>query len=397
VKFFPVPFTLLAAAAYASSADPALMLSGSDAEQIRRAVAQHADWASGPAGRLRAEAGRCLKEGPWSVTYERPKGLAIDSHDYYSEGTYWWPDPANPNGPYIRKDGHTYPGRFMANKSALNAMSEAVFTLGTAAYLFDDARYAERAVQVMRVWFIDPATRMNPHLEYGQAVRGINSGRGAGIIDTRVLIRAAQGIELLDRTGRLDAETREGVKRWYADFLKWLTTSKKGLDEKKSGNNHASWWTAQAAAFADLTGDRETQHMAFTWLRDELFPKQIRPDGSAPREEARTKALGYSAFNLDAYSITCRIAHAHGVDLWHMQGHGGVTIQSVIGYLLPSLQDPSKWKRDQIVTFDNSGMSYLAFAGIGLNRPDYVKIYRQYEKPSGAWLALVDLITGSIN
>ena len=215
----------------AAGCGAAVLLSPAEAEQLRAAIARGDAAMAAPAGRLRAEAAKLLKEGPWSVTDARPRISGIDPHDYYSEGTYWWPDPKNPAGPYIRKDGHTYPGRFMQNKAAMNAMAEAVFTLGAAAYLFDDAAMRERAARVA----------------------------AAGIIDSRVLIRAARGFDLLERTGKLDPALRDGVRRWFADYATWLTTSRKGLDEKQSGNNHASWWTAQVAAFAGLSGDRAPQ------------------------------------------------------------------------------------------------------------------------------------------
>ena len=126
---------------------------------------------------------------------DRPKDPTIDIHDYYSEAPYWWPNPDNPSGPYIRKDGQANPDRFLWNKAALNSMSDAVFTLGTAAFLLDDSRYAQRAARIVQTWFLNPKTHMNPNLEYAQAVPGVNTGRGAGILEGRVFIRAVQGMD----------------------------------------------------------------------------------------------------------------------------------------------------------------------------------------------------------
>jgi hypothetical protein len=328
------------------------------------------------------------------VTAERPKGLQIDPHEYYSEGPYWWPDPKNPGGPYIRKDGRTNPDRFTANKDALVAMSDAAFSLAAVGYFLDDDRAARRAVSVLSAWFLDPATRMNPNLEYGQAVRGRNTGRGTGIIDTRSLIHVAQGIELLDRAGRLEPGVRERLRGWFADYTKWLTTSAKGLDEKKSGNNHASWWTAQVAAYATVGGDRATAQMAFRWYREEIFAKQIEADGSAPREEERTKSLWYSTFNLEAYTLVCRMAERQGTDLWKVKSAKGATMETVVAHLMPALRDPGSWKKEQITGFETGDLHYLGLAGVGLARPDLVAFYRQKERPGGAWQAFMDLLLG---
>src|SRR5439155_21773098 len=129
--------------------------------------------------------------------------------------------------------------------------------------------FVERAARVLSIWFLDAKTRMNPNLEYGQAVRGINEGRGTGIIDTVSLIYAAQGVRLLEQTQRFDKSVAAGVRQWYADYLRWMTTSVKGLDEKKATNNHATWWTAQAAAYATFTGDEAAKKMA--WERYSTF------------------------------------------------------------------------------------------------------------------------------
>src|ERR1019366_23415 len=161
------------------------------------AIVRKEAWTLESIRHLRADAERRAKEGPWSVTTERPQGIAMDVHDFYSEASYWWPQDGDPKAPYVRRDGQTNPNHFVANKNALVAMSDAVFTLGTAAYLLDDPRYAQRATRDINTWFINPKTRMNPHLDYSQAIRNFNTGRGAGIVDGRVFIRAIQGMEFL--------------------------------------------------------------------------------------------------------------------------------------------------------------------------------------------------------
>lgn len=375
-----------------ADAIPRTLVSPDEADPIHSAIIRKEGWTLAPVKRLRAEADRRIREGPWTVTSDRPEGVVLDPHDYYSEAPYWWPDPANPSGPYVRKDGQTNPTRFTANKNALNSMADAAFTLGAAAYLLDDARYAQRAARILRVWFVDPKTRMNPNLEYSQAIRGSNLGRGAGIIDGRVLIRVIQGMEFLAQTGLWDARDQAAVRKWFEEYLQWLTHSENGQDEKRAGNNHASWWTAQVAAVASFVENRAEMQAAFTYFRDHIFATQIRADGSAPREESRTRSLWYSAFNLEAYVTICRIAQVQGSDLWSVRAKSGATLPTVIDYLEPFLSDPRKWPKEQISDFSSDGLYFLAFAGMGLNRPQHVALFRKLEKSDGAWLALVDLI-----
>jgi hypothetical protein len=348
------------------------------------------------AEKVRRNADAALQAGPWSVTNHRPDGVKAGPNDYYSEGPYWWPDPKNPNGPYVRKDGERNPNRFMGNRSDLGDMCAAVLSLGMGAYFLADKRCAEHAAKVLSVWFVDAQTRMNPNLEFGQAVRGINSGRGTGIIDTVSLIHAAQGVSLLEQEGWLGRGVAEGVRSWFADYLKWMTTSAKGLDEKKATNNHATWWTAQVSAFAALAEDRAAQSMAWDRYRNYLVPTEVEADGSCPREEARTNSLGYSTMNLDGFSVLCRIAETNGVNLWRYRTPKGIGIEKAFYYLMPYVLHPDTWRKQQISRFSADGTVFLGLAGAGLRSEELLAAYRTLPRARSPWVQLVDLLARSV-
>jgi hypothetical protein len=343
---------------------------------------------------VQANADAALKAGPWTVTAHRPNYVSVGPNDYYSEGPYWWPDPKNPSGPYIRKDGERNPDRFLGNRNDLGSMCTAVLALGMGTYLLGDDRYAEHAQKILQTWFVDPKTRMNPNLEFGQAVRGINTGRGTGIIDTVSMIHTTQGVWLLEQSGA-DEKTIGGVRRWFADYLRWLTTSAKGLDEKKSGNNHATWWTAQVAAYASLARDAATFQMACDHYRTYLVPTEIQPDGSCPREEARTNSLGYSTMNLDAFAVLSTIAKSNGTDLWHFKTAKGVGIQTAFDYLTPYVLHPDTWKKQQISKYSSDGAVFPGLAGVGLPSEKLAAASRTLPRSKSPWVQWVDLVVRS--
>ena len=158
--------------------------------------------------RILRAANEYLPQPPITVTASSSPRSKGGKHDYFSEADYFWPDPKNPNGPYIRKDGERNPNRFMGNRSDLGDMSAAVLALGMGACFLADKRCAEHAAKVLSVWFVDAKTRMNPNLEFGQAVRGINTGRGTGVIDTVSLIHVTQGVSLLEQVRWLRTGSR---------------------------------------------------------------------------------------------------------------------------------------------------------------------------------------------
>jgi hypothetical protein len=385
--------SLLLPAAKAAN-ETSILLSAAQAAKLRQSI-QHDDAFRDTATAVAKAADSALHAGPWSVTNHRPEGVQAGPNDYYSEGPYWWPDPKNPSGPYIRKDGERNPARFMGNRNDLGNMCTAVLALGMGAYLVGDTRCAARASLVLPTWFLDPKTRMNPNLQYGQAVRGINTGRGTGIVDTVSLIHVVQGIQLLELAGGLDAKIGTGLRSWFADYLKWMNTSKYGLDEKKSGNNHATWWTAQAAAYASLTGDAASLAMCWDHYRTYLVPTEIQPDGNCPREEARTNSLGYSTMNLDAFSVVCRIAEVHGVNLWTFRAPSGVSVAKTFTYLIPYVTHPDKWKKQQISKYSADGAIFPGLAGAGLHSEELAAAARTLPRSETPWVEFVDLVVKS--
>lgn len=353
--------------------DGLLLFQAKEAEQLRDRIQDHDPALQVLVGTIRKQAETARKEGPWSVTFRRPPGLQLSPNDFYSEGPYWWPDPQNPTGPHIRRDGERNPDRFTANDDDLASMSRAVFRLGLAAYLLDDRESARRASEVLRVWFITRATRMNTNLEYGQAIKGVTTGRGIGIIDTVPLIWAVQGLHFLEASGQWPPSDAAAVRDWFREYLRWLTTSGKGIDEKMNGNNHSTWWSAQVAAYSLFVGDVPTFETTCRFFEDYLVPHQIRPDGSCPLEEARTRSLSYSAMNLNGFALLCRMAEIRGRDLWHFSAPTGAGVLDAVRYLYPYIKAPGTWRKQQITKFDPGSVYFYALAGLATGNSEYLR------------------------
>lgn len=382
----------LASRLRAAGTDSLLMLTSDEAQRIRGIVPKAAGRAGERVKELRSLASKELGRGPWSVTSQRPVGYDVDAHDYFSDAPYYWPDPNNPSGPYIRHDGRRNPDRFVANHNDLGAMGICVLTMGLGTWFLGDERCAQHGADVLNAWFIDPKTRMNPHLEHGQAIHGINDGRGTGLIDTVSLIRCVQGILLMEKAGRMDLGVSAALRQWFTQFLDWMTTSAKGKAEGKSGNNHATWWTAQVATYATLTHNRDALDEAWDRYKTYLVPQEITEKGNCPREDARTNSLSYSVFNADAFATLCRIAQSSGVDLWNYAAPNGISYQKVVRYLEPYVLDPGKWKGEQISKFSNDSCLFLGLAGAGLHDQGLLDAYRGLPRADSPWVAFVDLI-----
>jgi hypothetical protein len=379
-------------ASFARAADtPATLVSGDEAEPIHSAVIRQEAWTQDPVRRLRLDAERYLKEGPWTVTAERPKGTDLDPHEYYSESPSYWPDAANPTGPYLRRNGQSNPSVFTANRTALDSMCDAVLTLGTAAYLLDDARYASHAAHLIQNWFILPKTRMDPNMEHAGTIPGSRNGADlapGGVAEGRPLIRAIQGMEFLAKSGAWDPKDEAATRKWFEDYLHWLTPAGPATAILRGDN--PIWRAALEASAASFAEDAAAERRVFDSYRAPAFPRPPRATGAAA-VNAPAQSL---AASLEGRAMICRIAQLHGVDLWSRPARTGGTIATAIDSLEASLADPRQWSKEQAAGFQSDGVYLMAFAGMGLNKPDYVAEFRKLERPENAWLAMVDLLVG---
>ena len=248
-------------------------------------------------------ANRYLAKEPITLTAHSCERSSGGRHDFYSEGDYWWPDTAHPDGPYIRRDGMTNPENFTAHREVLIRFSEMVGNLTSAYLLTEDPRYAKAALAHCEAWFLHDSTRMNPHLLYAQAIKGRHSGRGIGIIDAIHFMEVVQSLQVLESRGQIDEADMPGYRQWVSDFLTWLTTHPYGLDEMVHPNNHGSWWNAQVGLYARFVGQDSIMAACRERFTADILPRQMAADGSFPLELERTKPYAYALFNLDAYAM----------------------------------------------------------------------------------------------
>lgn len=298
-----------------------------------------------------ARADQAMKQDPQTITMFVCSRSAGGKHDFYSEGDYWWPDPNNPEGPYIQRDGMTNPENFVAHRKAMIRFSQIIGTLASAYKITGDEKYVKQALVHLNAWFVDTATLMNPSLLYAQAIKGRFTGRGIGIIDTIQLMEVAQGVIVMQNAKAFDKQTLAAIKNWFSEYLVWLTTHQYGRDEMNAQNNHGTCWAMQVASFAKLTGNNELMDFCRNRYKEVFLPKQMAENGSFPLELKRTKPYGYSLFNLDAMTTLVHILSDEKNDLWNYTTTDGKGIRKGIDYLFPYIADKSKWPFQQDVMY----------------------------------------------
>lgn len=299
---------------------------------------------------LLAAADKVLTEPAHSVTEKSKTPPSGDKHDYMSVGPYWWPDSAKANGlPYIRKDGQVNPERSaVKDETYLKNICDDVQTLAVAYYFSDDDKYARRAAELLRVWFLNPDTRMNPNLNFGQAIPGITEGRGIGLIDTRNLANLVDAVQLLKSSKAWLKSDHIALQTWFRQFLTWMLTSSIGKDEEDQHNNHGTYYDFQTVAFALFLDDKVLAKQMIEQKTKARIQSQLKSDGSQPHELARTLSWGYSTMNLKGFFGLATLAENVGIDLWHYETADGKSIKKAYEWMLPYAENQKPWTFQQI-------------------------------------------------
>lgn len=348
-----------------------------------------------------------------SVTYKTIVPESGDKHDYLSLAPYWWPDPEKADGlPYIQRDGEFNPASKNGNSDSVRMqfLCMSVQSLSLAYYFSDDPRFATHAAAFIRKWFLAPETRMNPNLNFGQAVMGRVNGRGIGLIDSRNFWMVIDAALIIAPSGALSASELTALRAWFKEFTDWMLSSDIGIEEFNAHNNHGIFYDMQVSGFALFSGDMKTAVSSLNRARDLRMQAQICADGTMPAELERPTPSHYVAFNLDAMTNIARYGEQAGVKIWDVKEKTR-GLRNAINFLAKHAADPANWPYKELRRMESEvalpvmlkaeraygGGSYAAVAaGLGeheLESQEYIALYdKGIQLPRPSTLNCVDLL-----
>lgn len=331
---------------------------------------------------LLRDADRALHRGPYTVVDKTRPPASEDLHDYTSLAPYWWPDPGREDGrPYVRRDGEFNPERDgdMFDLTSLEAMSHDVEALALAYFVTDEARYAEKAASLLRVWFLDPATRMNPNLNHAQSIPGRVAGRAEGVIDVHRLVRVVESVGLMAPSDALTAQETTALKAWFGALADWMQTSPIGRQERAKDNNHGVYYDVLLSQFALFSGDAETARRVTASARRHRLDAQIDRRGALPEELARTRSLHYTTWTITAVMDLADLGRCVGVDLWNHPTPARSRLRSAVDFVVPFAGKEQTWPWPELNRSDTVGMyALLTRAAEAWNAPAYAALARSY-------------------
>jgi unsaturated chondroitin disaccharide hydrolase len=339
--------------------------------------------------KLIADADRAVARNKhYSVTFKQGTAPSGDKHDYVSLGRYWWPNPDAPDGmPYIHKDGESNPELAKYDRNALGDMCADVNTLALAYYYSGEEKYAMKAVDLLKTWFLDIETRMNPHLEYAQFVPGRNKskGRPEGLIDSYSFVEMLSSVQLLTPSASYTTIIDAGLRKWFADFASWLQRSDQGKKERRAKNNHGTAYDAQLITYLLFAGDETgARHVITEFPSKRIFP-QIEPDGRQPNELWRTLAYHYSWYNLSHMLDVSATAQKLGINMLERKSGDGRSISAAVDYLASFLgKERNSWPYKQISGWEQKQqdvcVALLRLSSIDSSKAAYRDMYHRHAR-----------------
>ena len=278
-----------------------------------------------------------------------------DKHDYFSMARYWWPNPNSENGlPYVRHDGKVNPETEGLDRQALDEFKKWIDIYTLAYYFTGKEVYAEKGWEVLRTWFINKKTRMNPSMHYSQVRMGHNNNEGSnsGVLDGYSFLLVPDAVDILSAAKCTKAKEVAAIKQWFVDYLEWMLTSSQGKKENMAANNHGTAYHIQVAVYALFTGNDSIAQRYLNDFVDRRIVPQVESDGRQPKELVRTRAYGYSCYNLKHYFDMIDICRLQGIDILN---HPAMEqrVEKAIDYLTPYLGKPvSAWPFQQIAQWE---------------------------------------------
>jgi hypothetical protein len=344
----PLALPAAAPAAQSIATHPRVFLTRDGVDRIRAAVvAKRQPW-SAAYDKLVATAGGLLSMRPRAVT---DAGKYAGSHDYRS-------DP-----PYTTTDGIPDPSVDRADYEAAMAVSHAVRDLGIAYAVTGQTGFAQKALQLIRTWALDPATRMNPRFTNGQSQIEL-------CITMPGLIYGADMI--WDYAGWTAAD-RSGFESWVRALLASAKTW-------SAAQNYENWRHLLVAAAAAFLDDQASLDYAIAGFKS-VLNGQMDASGRMVKELSRTKSLFYSTYAVNAMTQTAEIARVHGVDLWGYVTSSGRGLRKALDYHAPYVVTPSRWPYKQIVAYRNENAALYELAYARWAQPLHYQVIQKVGRP----------------
>lgn len=268
-----------------------------------------------------------------------------NKHDYMSVAAYYWPNPNTANGlPYVNRDGQINPEfHTITDHDEFQSLITAVSDLSAAYYFTNDTKYSNKAEQMIRTWFVDSATKMNPNLQYAAIEKGINTGVFSGVIEGTYLGRVIDAVKILQMSSSWTSSDQTGFSNWCNSYYTWLTTSSFGIQESKQSQNHGTWYNVQAASLAAFVGNQPGVIKAVNNAKT-LINGQIRVDGYQGLEMIRTRPWNYATLNIEGLISLARFGERQKIDLWNYTSPTGGSIRKAIDFLAPYANGTKTWQ-----------------------------------------------------
>ena len=285
------------------------------------------------------------------VTNKKEVPPSNDMHDYLSYAPYKWPDTLKKDGlPWVTRDGVINPV-FYSSDTDFNRTAtffEVIEVLSWAYYFSEDIRFAEKAIALIKTWYLNSETKVNPNINFGQRVPGAADGRKAGVQEWCNQSSVVTALQIFEVEGLLATDVKIGMQLWFEEYLTWLTTNPMAIEAGFTRQNHANHYNYQVVGLMMFLGKNDAAKKAVEEAKQNRIADQISPNGKQPRELGRTRSVHYASLNLWSMTELALMGQKLGIDLWNYETTDYRSLKKAFSYLTPFVSGDKKWQYKEI-------------------------------------------------
>lgn len=297
------------------------------------------------------------KKEAYSVTFKTQTPPSGSKNDYYSLARYYWPNKnKRSNSSYVYRDGVVNPEiNSIPDHDMLANISSDVYTLGLAYYFSGEEKYVTKINSLIKVFFVDARTKMNPNLKFAQLIKGSNKNSNV-TIGAVSFVNLIDGLQLVSNSKSVDSQSFRSVRGWFGQFANWIVNQKSLDKERYANNNTGIYYTVQVTTYSMFSGNQEYAKTFFSAQSKRIIKEQIDSEGKLVNELKRAKPWDYVSYTVsalsDLHSLSNRLSipvqgidkvfdwlkpYANGKVQWnYSKGNGAVSSRNVAKVLMRS-------------------------------------------------------------
>ena len=195
------------------------------------------------------------------------------------------------------------------NQEDFRSLVQNCTMLTLASYFSDDNSYADHAVSIIKEWFLDQNTKVNPSKVFTEATHRL--------LKTTYVYTLFDSLRLLRKKGRFSEDEWHGLQRWFTQVMEAMDQSARAWRLGYTSKDHIGlYYDIQYSSIAAFINNSTQMYKTIQDSIARLY-EHVAPDGTLHNEITKKSCESNQIFALAGWQTMDRMASKLGIDLWN--------------------------------------------------------------------------------